>query len=287
MNDSPSALALKKPAAIILDGSIPEPETVARDQEKFADRVSSTLASRYEDIAAESAALARSTEGQTKPGDGIELSDEVVGHLTSSLRDELERQMVTFELTVPFGSRVISPPYDKEWATGSALAFGAKIDGKYSVLAADEPSSAAIGIYLTVDRPADVAITPGGTYAFNCLAAQDMPALRSTGGLGLMAYVDSNPEPSLEREAMLWNVNGLSLTTSFSGSGQISDAHSPPVGLGPVYLAPLILRMDPGHRYLIWVWGWQVSSQTQGFFGLLNVDMPFVTVDAGPPIYIG
>ena len=287
MNDNPSALVLKKPAAITLNGSTPEAETVVRDRERFGDRVSATLTSRHKDVAAESAALASSTKGLTQTHDSIELSGEVRDHLTSSLREELERQMVTFELTVPFGSRVISPPYDEEWAAGSALAFGAKIDGKFSVLAADEPSSGAIGVYLTVDRPADVAITPGGTFGFTCLAAQNMPALRSTGGLGLMAYVDDNPQPALEREAMLWNVNGLSLTTSFSGSGQISQAHSPPVGLGPVYLAPLIISMKPGHRYLIWVWGWQVSSQTQGFLGLLNVDMPFVTVDAGPPLVIG
>jgi hypothetical protein len=48
----------------------------------------------------------------------------------------------------------------------------------------------------------------------------------------------------------------------------------------------MIIRMDPGHQYLVWVWGWQVSHHTEHFFCALTVKMPCVLVSAGPPLVL-
>jgi hypothetical protein len=286
MTDDSPAFDLERPPALVLDRSVPEPEVVERHSLKFADQVTATLARRLDDVAEESAMLASAAEGVDLARGGVKLSAELRNRLAVQTLEDLDRGMQTLEFTIPVGSRVIAPPYDEEWSKGTGFAFGGKIDGKFTVAASDEPSSAAIGLYLSADQSVDVAITPTGTYSFACLAPQNLPALRSMGGLGLMVYVDNEAQPAYSREVTLWNLNGLSLATSVSGKGRIADAASPPIGLGPVYLAPLIIRMNPGRRYLMWMWGWQVSQQTQGFLGLLSVSMPLVTVDAGPPVIV-
>lgn len=283
--DSP-AFTLKKPPSVVLDRSAPEPEAVERHSARFADQVSATLSRRLDDVTEESAMLASATEGVDLARGGVKLDTELRQRLAAQALGGMDRRMETLRFTVPHGSRVIAPPYDTEWFEGAGFAFGAKYDGDFSVMAADEPSGAGIGLFLAADQPADVAITPAGTYSYTCFTGLNLPALRSMGGLGLMVYVDDDEQPAYSREVTVWNLSGLSFLTSVSGEGQIAEAASPPIGLGPVYLAPLIIRMSPGHRYLLWMWGWQVSHQTQGFLGLLNVSMPFVTVEAGLPVII-
>ena len=53
-------------------------------------------------------------------------------------------------------------------------------------------------------------------------------------------------------------------------------------------LAPALVNMVPGSRYLVWVWCWQISrlAENDPFIAFLSFLMPFVTVDAGPPLVI-
>jgi hypothetical protein len=286
MTGVPVGFTLEKPTGITLDRSSPGRKVVQRQSAIFADHVTATLARQLADVVDESAMLAAATENGDLNRVVLKMNPELRQRLAAQTLGDLDSRMQTLQFTVPLGSRVLAPPYDKEWSVGTAFAFGAVSDGKVTVMAADEPSSAAVGLYLTADQPTEAAITPIGTFGFVCLTAQNLPALRSTGGLGMTVYIDSDEQPAISRQATLWNLNGLSLQTSVSGNGRIADAASPATGLGPVPLAPMIIRMDPGRRYLLWVWGWQVSHQTSDFLGLMNVTMPLVTVDAGPPVII-
>jgi hypothetical protein len=58
--------------------------------------------------------------------------------------------------------------------------------------------------------------------------------------------------------------------------------------LGAVPLAPVLVNMVAGSRYLVWVGGWQTLRAGAGelFFAFLYFSMPFVTINAGPPILI-
>jgi hypothetical protein len=46
--------------------------------------------------------------------------------------------------------------------------------------------------------------------------------------------------------------------------------------------------MVPGSTYLVWVWSWQTSrlETNAAFLAFLSFFMPFVAIDAGPPILI-
>jgi hypothetical protein len=112
--------------------------------------------------------------------------------------------------------------------------------------------------------------------------------------MGIAIYTNSGPQPTMSRQPVLWSVSGM--TTPFGqnpgkkGSGQIADAASPTFGLGTVPLAPALVSMVPGSSYLVWVWCWQTTrlelEKNNKFIGFLSFEMPFITIDAGPPILI-
>ena len=106
--------------------------------------------------------------------------------------------------------------------------------------------------------------------------------------MGITIYTDSEPQPTMSRQPVLWSVSGMTSWKGANGSGRIADAASPAFGLGTVPLAPALVNMVPGSRYLVWVWCWQTSrlEKDDAFIAFLNFHMPFVTIDAGPPIVI-
>lgn len=220
---------------------------------------------------------------------GLRTRRQMEKHLEERLYMDIVSPIKAFDYTVPSGSRVFGPPYDREWHEGNGIAFGARTDGKvFTIPTANGFSAAGIGFYLTTDKPVLAAITPQGTYDWNWTAFENLPFARSRGGLGIAVYANSDPQPMISRQPQLWSVSGVTTFTGQKGNGRIADAASPAFGFGTVPLAPALINMSPGSCYLVWVWCWQTAQMEKddGFIAFLSFNMPFVTIDAGPPIVV-
>jgi hypothetical protein len=106
--------------------------------------------------------------------------------------------------------------------------------------------------------------------------------------MGITIYTNSEPQPTMSRQPVLWSVSGMTTLSGQKGSGRIADAASPAFGFGTVPLAPALVNLVPGSRYLVWVWCWQTArlEKDDPFIAFLGFSLPFVTIDAGPPILI-
>jgi len=220
---------------------------------------------------------------------GLRTRRQLEKHIVERIRVDIGSPLKAFDFTVPTGSRVFGPPYDRDWSEGNGVGVFSRFDGKaYTIPKANGFSAAGIGFYLTTNEPALAAITPQGTYDWNWSSFADLPFARSRGGMGITIYTNSEPQPTMSRQPVLWSASGMTLFSGQKGSGQIADAASPAFGLGTVPLAPALVNMVPGSRYLVWVWCWQTSrlEKDDGFIAFLSFFMPFVTIDAGPPILI-
>jgi hypothetical protein len=212
-------------------------------------------------------------------------------HFFERIYVDISNPKEAFDFTVPSGSRVFGPPYDLDWSEGNGVGFLSRFDGQvYTIPKANGFSAAGIGFYLTTNEPVLAAITPQGTYKWNWSGVKEQPFLRSMGGMGITIYTNSDQQPTMSRQPVLWSISGIpTMFLGDTGSGRIADAASPAFGLGTVPLAPALLNMVPGSRYLVWVWCWQTSQleeEESGFIAFLSFLMPFVTIDAGPPIVI-
>jgi hypothetical protein len=220
---------------------------------------------------------------------GLLTSRQLEKHFVERLSVDITSPVKTFDFTVPSGSRIFGPPYDREWAEGNGIAFGGRADGKAITIPKKNGFSAAgIGFYVTTNEPVLAAITPQGTYDWNWNAFENLPFARSRGGMGITIYTNSEPQPTLSRQPVLWSASGMTTFSGQKGSGRIADAASPAFGLGTVPLAPALVNLVPGSRYLVWVWCWQTSQleEDDAFIAFLSFSMPFVSIDAGPPILI-
>jgi hypothetical protein len=291
--DSPASTLEDAPRIAVLQ-SAPEAGVMERDTANLADHVAARLKPHYHEVAEEGAMLARAAEGlDLAPSPRI---DEDLGRrLALQNLTGVLGEMKTLQFTIPLGTRVIGPPYDTDWSNPPGPGFGAAAYGSFTMAPSGGSASTAIGLYLTVDQPVDAAITPGGTYRYSGIGLENLAAVRSKGGLGMTVYFDSAPDPAYSREVTLWNVAGLpvvvaggvTLPAGINGNGLIADAASPSSIFVPFPLAPFYVSMRPGHTYLLWVWGWVVTQAPPDFLTFLSVDMPFVKVEAGPPVHIG
>jgi len=214
-------------------------------------------------------------------------------HVTERLRADYTSSMNTMntmDLQVTGGSRIFGPPYDDDWSEGNGIAMFSRHDGKVMTIPKTNGFSAAgIGFYLNApNEPSLVSIIPQGTYDFSVSSFADLPFLRSRGGLGVAVYTDGEAQPTLARQPVLWSLSGVKAFSGPSGSGRIADAASPAFGLGTVPLAPVLINMVPGSRYLVWVWCWQTmqGSENDPFIAFQSFNMPFVTIAAGPPVIV-
>ncbi len=284
------ARLMKGPRVRVARGAS-EPTRIDKDKSVHSAYVTLQMAARMNEMyteqdAAEAAAHSRETG---RDFGGLRSQRQLENHFVERVTAELGGAMQAFDFTVPSGTTVLGPPYDVEWQVGNAIAFGAKSDGQVITLPTPNGFSAAgIGFYLTTNEPVLAAITPQGTYKWNWFALDDLPFARSSGGMGIAIYTDSQPQPTMSREAVLWSLSGMTKFTGQQGSDLIANAASPAFGLGTVPLAPALINMLPGSRYLVWVWCWQTSQleNESAFIAFLSSSMPFVTIAAGPTIVI-
>jgi hypothetical protein len=196
--------------------------------------------------------------------------------------------MIPLQYIVPRGSHVLGTPYDREWQTGGGIAWGARHDGKATTFGVNGFSAAGVGFYLSTssDVPLMASVTPEGFYNYNWSSFEDMPFLRSSGGIGLTVYTNEEPNPSMSLKPTLWSLSGVTRFTGDKGQGRIADASSIYQGpFGPIRLAPILLNMTPGVRYLIWVWCWQTlqTRESSPFISFMSMEMPFVSVNLSTP----
>jgi hypothetical protein len=220
---------------------------------------------------------------------GLRTRRQLENHLVERLSADMNSPIRTRDFVVPTGSRVLGPPYDLDWSEGNGVGGFSRFDGKaLTIPKANGFSAAGIGFYLTTQEPALAAITPQGTYDWNWTSFQDLPFARSRGGMGVTVYANAEAQPTLSRQPVLWSVSGMTAFSGQMGSGRIADAASPAFGLGAVPLAPVILNMVAGSRYLVWVWCWQTSQLEADdvFIAFMRFIMPFITIEAGPPMSI-
>lgn len=263
---------------VAMDRTVPDGATLENHVEAFNDHVAREMSRLSEELDAPA------IEDDRLGVHGALLRRTVMDRLVE--RDRV--RVRDLHLVVGAGCRVVGTPYDLDYSVGSAFGFLAKYDGKVVSVSTDGQAAGGIGFYLTSQSEVDVSITPAGEYEFSWISVADAPDWRSFGGLGITIYTDGDPQPVFSSLARLWDVRGAHAWQGGAGSGAFADAANPgvPGGFGPSRLAPVIVRLRPGRRLLVWVWSWQVSNRAEGALALLFMRVPAVTVCASPPVVI-
>ncbi|PFM43735.1 hypothetical protein COJ45_27845 [Bacillus cereus] len=192
-------------------------------------------------------------------------------------------------INVNSGSRIIGPPYDKTHSIGNGMTFGSQYTGKILTFSTQGRSVAALGFYITSPDSLLAAITPQGFYEWSWFASSlDQEFVFTTGGVGVNVFLGDGEKLIHEQEATLWHFSGNvnQILIGDTGKGKIANASSPAFGLGSIPIAPIYINMEPSRRYLVWIYSWQFNEfrGKKEFFAGMTMDMPFLTVDAGPPI---
>jgi hypothetical protein len=226
-----------------------------------------------------------SSNAPSLEGEGLRwTSDQLRSHYVERLRETVDDFVAANRALVPvlipvLWNQIVSPPYDVEWAEGSGLAFGAKVDGKVFTLPnADGFSAAGVGFHITSPVAASATLTPIGDYKWNWWSPTNLPTARSRGGLGTAVFRAGESTPVVSRQPILWTVAGATAMSGQGGEGRIADAASPAFGLGTVPLAPVQFEMAAGADYLVWFWCWQTSQVPPEFWAILTFTLQFVTV---------
>ncbi|HEX2916048.1 MAG TPA: hypothetical protein VH186_35120 [Chloroflexia bacterium] len=196
-------------------------------------------------------------------------------------------------ITVSSGSRVFGPPY-LSWHLGNALLYPDgyeaytmtydNIDPKATVL--EGFSAAGYGFEVTTSSAVLTEITPQGNYDWYWAAARELPFVRNRGGMGIAVFNNSQQQPVILRQPILWSISGVKANTGDGGNGRIVDAATPAFGFGTIPLAPVLVNMIPDSKYTIWVWSWNISrmEQEDPFSSQIHFSMPLVTINANRPV---
>lgn len=290
-----------------LDRAIPDEGVQQRHLSWFADHAATSIASDLPELSTQI------TADSPKSGGRVDLG--VLERYRIGLGSTVQTKL---DFTVTDGCRVLGTPYDLEWESGAGgnafvdYLVPGRDNGKFGMNAQEGFSAAGVGFYLSSPTASDVSVTPQGAYDFVWLMGVDegweaaFPAeLFSQGGLGITVYANEDKLPLLSRRARLWdhrapfssgpvliiNKKLYWLPTGDRQQGSIASAAVAPTPgmLSPTPLAPILLRLTPGTRYLIWVWCWQVCrlpkpGSDHYYRNFFYAHMPAVTVCAGPPI---
>jgi hypothetical protein len=216
-------------------------------------------------------------------------ADELRRYRDFWVEQELKRPLIPLTISLSPGNRLMSPPYDVDWSSGSGIGFLSRYDGDLYSVGNDGFSGAGVGMFLETSTPVAVALTPIGTQRYSWFTMSGFTNTFSRGGLGVLVYQVGNPTPLALREVTLWDISGG--RASYSGdtaSGSIADAASPASGFGPIPLAPLLFDMQPGIKYLFWVWIWQFLRElgSGDFFAIQDAHVSLIESSAGPQTII-
>ena len=117
---------MKERKPFTLERSVPEQETRDLHISLLAEHVTSTLKPQVDEMRdrAEVSDISSQPLSTAREVGGLWTEFQRRNHYSERLRAELDRPMQLREFTVPSGSRVFGPPYDKEWQTGAAWLLG-------------------------------------------------------------------------------------------------------------------------------------------------------------------
>src|SRR3954470_17422671 len=59
---------------------------------------------------------------------GLQTRHQLERHFVEQISVDIGSPMTAFDFTVPSGSRVFGPPYDRDWAEGNGIAFFSRVD---------------------------------------------------------------------------------------------------------------------------------------------------------------
>jgi len=203
----------------------------------------------------------------------------------------------TFTFTANPGSfSVIAPPYDVQWTTPdspkSAVTRASKDTGElYCQLISGGryDRAAAVGVFLSSPVRSLVRFSPVAPFSWSWeLWNQYGQGTSTKGGVGVMAYLNADSKPFLDKQAILWNESRVnpSLGEKDFGGSWISAALFP---------GTVSILMEPGNTYLVWVWCWvmrhtwvwRYTPELGTVYAKIGCSVPFIVVDSGPPPHIG
>lgn len=189
------------------------------------------------------------------------------------------RSPQTLSFTANYGFQIIAPPYDLEWHHGD-YASARRNTGEIFANSIIGDGTAAIGVFFSSPVRSLVRVAPFAPLAYDwSVIAYDVPVV-TRGSVGIVVYINGNPRPAFDYRANLWdtylNFPPLSRDGA-SGSSTVGEALSRHV----------LITVEPGNTYLLWIWCSVYSSAREGHLsfdgGYINCDIPFMVVDAGPP----
>jgi hypothetical protein len=185
----------------------------------------------------------------------------------------------TLSFTASPGFQVIAPPYDLAWTSG--MMFANKDTGKLVATHSNGESTTAVGAFLTSPVRSLVRVAPFAPFSYLWGGFERGAPVFTRGSVGVVVYAAGDPRPALDYRAELWKT-WIAGRDSGSGSSTIGEA----------LRRDVLITMEPGTEYLVWVWCSVASRSTlvsghEGFAsGQIACEVPFMVVDAGPAPYV-
>ena len=279
---------------LVLMRAAPSKKEMGSQREVFAEHVSTWLREqagtmRDELGEVERAAVILESQAEVSP----ELSEHFRRQYTDAwLQTQETRRLKTYDLKLQSGLRFFSPPYDDEWPPNyntnvQAYYQSARFIGKCTLTSpglGGQGVSAGLGFYFSSDSPVIASISPIGTYTLNWVlgSLQPEPSLHFQGGMATTIYDDRSPSPIFISKSYVWNQYGASPLQTGSIDGNLSELTTSGAGNWPVSFSPTVLSMDPGVRYLVWVWCWQITNISSNLLSSFSFTMPLVAVNVSP-----
>lgn len=218
----------------------------------------------------------------------VALSGHFEGFRQSRLADLLRWPLMLDPILLRDPVRMIAPPYDLGWATGSGMPL-AQLDGGMIAIGDDGSGTSGFGITISSPERVFTTIEFSGSYQFSWSSFGTYPGLSSSGGLATCVYRGADAAPVLVRRSTLWAVRSPQQFTGETRSGPLSEVRvgdpGPRPGAFASDLLPVSLLMEPDVRYTVWLWIWLVGAglEGNGFLAILRANVPLVTLTTSEP----
>ena len=191
-----------------------------------------------------------------------------------------------FSFTANPGFQIIAPPYDLDWSSQPSVlpVWGSdKNTGKIKVLQIQSGATgAAVGVILSSPVRSLVRVAPFAPYTYQWSGFDKTTPAGSSGSAGIVVYINEDSKPAYDHRTELWNVH-----FDFPG---FRDRGSNSSTIGRDLSRDVLISMEPGSSYQVWVWCSIVAHIPADFLGYvagqIECDVPFFVIDAGPPLNI-